>query len=116
MFVKMIYYNLLTILSALMLCVDIGQYGFNYNITPTTRYKIDQKDWCVQSQSANPQIRIVNSKNIIWSLNFDMDVDSAGQYYILGEWRLLELDVKIPYINHFQSRLMIGDIFDRNQW
>jgi len=34
---QMIYYNILTILSSLMLCVDIGHYGFNYNITATTR-------------------------------------------------------------------------------
>jgi len=34
---QVIYYNILTILSVIMVCVDIGEYGFNYNITPNTR-------------------------------------------------------------------------------
>jgi len=34
---QVIYYNILTILSSIMLCVDIGHYGFNYNTTDTTR-------------------------------------------------------------------------------
>lgn len=34
---QIIYYNILTLISSIMLCVDIDQYGFNYNITPVTR-------------------------------------------------------------------------------
>ncbi|XP_023347841.1 uncharacterized protein LOC111716592 [Eurytemora carolleeae] len=34
---QIIYYNILTLLSSILLCVDIDQYGFNYNITQTTR-------------------------------------------------------------------------------
>lgn len=34
---QIIYFNILNLISSIMLCVDIDQYGFNYNITQTTR-------------------------------------------------------------------------------
>eukprot|EP00090_Calanus_glacialis_P026119 TRINITY_DN4096_c0_g1_i7.p1 TRINITY_DN4096_c0_g1~~TRINITY_DN4096_c0_g1_i7.p1 ORF type:complete len:770 (-),score=237.96 TRINITY_DN4096_c0_g1_i7:508-2817(-) len=34
---QLIYYNILLITSSILLCVDINEYGFNYNITPATK-------------------------------------------------------------------------------
>merc|ERR1712142_1057430 len=34
---QLIYYNILLITSSILLCADINQYGFNYNITPATK-------------------------------------------------------------------------------
>jgi hypothetical protein len=34
---QIVYYNILTILSSIILCVDITQYGFNYALTPETK-------------------------------------------------------------------------------
>jgi len=34
---QVVYYNILTLLSSILLCVDINEFGFNYNITSTTR-------------------------------------------------------------------------------
>merc|ERR1712106_1097606 len=34
---QLIYYNILLITSSILLCVNINEYGFNYNITPATK-------------------------------------------------------------------------------
>jgi len=34
---QLIYYNILLIITSILLCVDINEYGFNYNITPATK-------------------------------------------------------------------------------
>jgi len=34
---QLVYYNILLITSSILLCVDINEYGFNYNLTPATK-------------------------------------------------------------------------------
>lgn len=34
---QLVYYNIILLISSIMLCIDINEYGFNYSLTPATR-------------------------------------------------------------------------------
>jgi len=122
---QIIYYNILMLLAAIMLCVDIDQYGFNYNITATTRNLLIYANVCGAPCLFMALVLLFKyySTFDLWSANGvhlvyiqdGTEADDAGGVDGLGDettYTVLEDTLVLPEDELLHSQQKLGDSED----